>query len=75
MMDKISEALNSIRPALQQDGGDVEAVSFDEKTGVLSVRFKGHCAGCPFAQQTLKQGIEKAVRAAVPEVKAVELAQ
>jgi Fe-S cluster biogenesis protein NfuA len=73
MMDKINEALDSIRPALQHDGGDVEAVSFDQETGVLSVRFKGHCAGCPFAQQTLKQGIEKAVRAKVPAVKSVEL--
>ncbi|MFH1046990.1 MAG: NifU family protein [Patescibacteria group bacterium] len=73
-MEDINRALQKIRPALQQDGGDVEIVSFDETTGVLLVKFLGHCAGCPFAQMTLKQGIEKAVLADCPQVKRVELA-
>jgi Fe-S cluster biogenesis protein NfuA len=72
-MEDINQALDKVRPMLQQDGGDVEIVSFDEETGTLLVRFLGHCAGCPFAQQTLKQGIEKTVTAAVPQVKRVEM--
>ncbi|MBU0625836.1 NifU family protein [Patescibacteria group bacterium] len=72
-MIDINQALEKIRPGLQQDGGDVEVVSFEEKTGVLQVRFTGHCATCPFAQQTLKQGIEKTLKEMVPAVKSVEL--
>jgi Fe-S cluster biogenesis protein NfuA len=74
-MEDIHQALEAIRPALRQDGGDVEIVSFDEETGTLYVKFLGHCAGCPYAQMTLKQGIEKAVLAKAPQVKSVELAQ
>ena len=60
-MEDINKALEEIRPALQQDGGDVEVVSFDEETGTLYVKFLGQCVGCPFAQMTLKQGIQKAI--------------
>lgn len=74
MEDEIKQALEKIRPAMLSDGGDLEFVSFDEGSGVLSVRFLGSCAGCPFAQMTLKQGVEKAVREAVPAVREVILA-
>jgi Fe-S cluster biogenesis protein NfuA len=74
-MEEINQALDEIRPALQRDGGDVEVVSFDDETGTLLVRFQGHCIGCPFAQMTLKQGIEKVMLEKVPKVKRVELAQ
>jgi len=74
-MKDVDKILDKIRPALQQDGGDVEVVSFDEETGTLYVKFLGHCVGCPFAQMTLKQGIEKTVVEAMPEIKSVELAQ
>ncbi|MEI7497862.1 MAG: NifU family protein [Candidatus Falkowbacteria bacterium] len=72
MKDKIEENLAKIRPALQMDGGDVEYVDFDEKTGVLRVRLLGHCAHCPMSQVTLKQGIEATIKQAIPEVTAVE---
>lgn len=74
-MEDINQALDSIRPVLQQDGGDVEIVTFDEDQGILYVRFLGHCAGCPYALLTLKQGIQKAVTEKVPRVKQVELVQ
>ncbi len=74
-MEDINKILDKIRPALQQDGGDVEVVSFDGETGTLYVKFLGHCAGCPFAQMTLKQGIQKTVVEEMPEIKRVELAQ
>jgi Fe-S cluster biogenesis protein NfuA len=57
---------------LQADGGDVEFVAIEE--GVVKVRLKGACAGCPMSQMTLKQGIEKLLKKEIPEVKSVESA-
>jgi len=68
---KVQNALEQIRPYLQQDGGDVEYVDLTNE-GVVMVRLKGHCGTCPHALQTLKQGIETAVKRAIPEVKSVE---
>lgn len=69
--DKVKRALEQIRPYLQQDGGDVEYVDMTNE-GVVMVRLQGHCGSCPHAMATLKQGIETAVRNAIPEVKSVE---
>jgi len=69
MRDKIEAALAEARPALQADGGDVELV--DVKDGIVSVRLQGACGGCPMASVTLKQGIERLLKARVPEVKEV----
>ncbi|MCQ2299279.1 MAG: NifU family protein [Bacteroidales bacterium] len=68
---KVQNALQQVRPYLQQDGGDVEYVDMTNE-GVVMVRLKGHCGSCPHALQTLKQGIEVALKEAIPEVKAVE---
>lgn len=64
-------ALAEVRPALQQDGGDVELVEVTED-GVARVRLSGACQGCPMAQFTLQLGIERVLKNAVPELKAVE---
>lgn len=72
MEEKVKTALNNIRPMLQRDGGDVEFVSLDNQTGVVSVRLKGACHGCPMSQMTLKAGIERYIKAEVPGVTAVE---
>lgn len=69
--NKIITVLNKIRPSLQADGGDVELVDFDEKTGVARVRLVGMCAHCPMSQITLKQGIEAEIKKVLPEVKEV----
>jgi Fe-S cluster biogenesis protein NfuA len=69
--NKIKKALDKIRPALQADGGDVQFVKWDKRTGTVAVELVGHCAHCPMAQMTLKQGIEKEIMATVPEVKEV----
>lgn len=74
MHEKILEALNKIRPSLQADGGDVELVSVDEKSGIVQVRLTGHCVHCPMAQKTLKQGIEVYLKKEVPGVKIIEAA-
>ena len=68
---RVKNALEQIRPYLQQDGGDVEYVDMTNE-GVVIVRLKGHCGSCPHAMQTLKQGIEQALKRVIPEVKSVE---
>ncbi|MEW6572893.1 MAG: NifU family protein [Bacillota bacterium] len=69
MKEKIEAALDRIRPYLQRDGGDVELVAVED--GVVKVRLKGACGGCPMATMTLKQGIERTLKQTVPEVKEV----
>lgn len=61
-----------IRPAVAQDGGDILFDAFDEETGVLSLRMRGACAGCPSSAMTLKAGVEQMMRHYVPEVTRVE---
>lgn len=68
---RIEDALDSIRPALQIDGGDVEFVGFDQSEGVVSIRLIGACGGCPISSVTVKHGIERRIKAAVPEVTGV----
>lgn len=70
-MTAIKRALDDVRPQLQLDGGDVEFGSFDSKTGVLKVKFKGHCAHCPMSMITLQSGIGAYVMEKVKEVKQV----
>jgi Fe-S cluster biogenesis protein NfuA len=67
---EVEEVLNSIRPALQADGGDVELVDIDG--GVVKVRLLGACGGCPMATMTLKGGIEAALKERIPAVERVE---
>jgi Fe-S cluster biogenesis protein NfuA len=69
MKEQVQEVLNIIRPSLQADGGDVELV--DVKDGVVSVRLKGACSGCPMSTMTLKKGIERFLKEKLPAVKEV----
>ena len=69
MKEKVESALAKIRPALQADGGDVELVAVED--GVVKLKLKGSCAGCPIASMTLKQGIEQVLKQQIPEVKEV----
>ncbi|MBC7106068.1 MAG: NifU family protein [Firmicutes bacterium] len=70
MKEKVEQALANIRPYLQRDGGDVELVEVSQD-GMVKVRLKGTCCGCAMATWTLKQGIERVLKQAVPEVKEV----
>jgi Fe-S cluster biogenesis protein NfuA len=70
MKERVQEALEKVRPFLQRDGGDVELVEVTAD-GVVKVKLQGACAGCPGAIQTLKMGIERVLKEAVPEVKEV----
>jgi Fe-S cluster biogenesis protein NfuA len=71
MKDKVRKVLEKVRPMLQADGGDVELVDVD-KEGVVKVKLKGACAGCPMSQMTLQHGIEMTLKKEVPGVKKVE---
>lgn len=70
---RIQVALQEVRPYLQMDSGDVEFVRFEADTGVAIVRFSGACVGCAMLPMTLRAGIERTVRAAVAEVRRVEV--
>ena len=67
MKEKVEAALDKIRPALRADGGDVELV--EVKDGVATVRLTGACGGCPMAAMTLRLGVERVIKAEVPEIK------
>jgi len=67
---KVKEIIESIRPMLQNDGGDIELVSLDSDNTVR-VRLQGACRGCPAAQMTLKMGVERLLKERIPEVKEV----
>jgi Fe-S cluster biogenesis protein NfuA len=69
MKEKVEVALARIRPALQADGGDVELVGVEG--GVVKLKLKGSCAGCPMSTMTLKLGIERVLKEQIPEVKEV----
>jgi len=69
MRDKVEAVLNLVRPSLRADGGDVELIDVSE--GVVTVRLTGACGGCPMATMTLRNGIERALKEQVPEVKEV----
>jgi Fe-S cluster biogenesis protein NfuA len=68
--EKVKKLLNDIRPGIQMDGGDVEFVNI--KNNIVYVRLVGACGGCPMAQLTLKEGIERYIRNQLPEIEAVE---
>jgi Fe-S cluster biogenesis protein NfuA len=71
--DRIREVLDArCRPGIQEDGGDVIFLRFDDLDGVATVEMKGACVGCPQSTQTLKGMVEKTIKFFVPEVRAVE---
>lgn len=68
--EKVKDTIEVIRPSLQAHGGDVELVGVDDDNTV-KVRLQGACQGCPGAQMTMKDGIERILREKVPELKEV----
>ncbi|MBO7486675.1 MAG: NifU family protein [Spirochaetaceae bacterium] len=65
--EKVKQALDTMRPQLQADGGDLEFVSLDQD-GKVFVKLTGACGGCPMATMTLKQGVERYLKDTIPEV-------
>ena len=70
---KVEAALAEIKPRIQADGGDIELVAIENKT--VKVRLRGACVGCPMSALTLKQGVERLIKAKVPEIQSVEAVQ
>lgn len=70
--ERIEEVLDSIRPAVRQDGGDIELVEFEEDEGRVRLRLVGACYACPMSMITLKAGVEQRLRMEVPAVRTVE---
>ncbi len=68
MKEQVAKAIDQIRPSLQADGGGVELIDVDENSGIVKVKLTGACNGCPMANQTLKNGIERFLKKEVPDV-------
>ena len=69
-IDKINDALEQIRPFLNDDGGDIELVELT-KDMIVKVRFLGACKSCNMSPSTLKGGVEEAIKRVVPEIQSV----
>ncbi len=70
LLERVAATLDKVRPYLQADGGDIEVVELTDDN-VLKVRLMGACHGCPFSMQTLKAGVEQAIKNDIPEIKEV----
>lgn len=70
MTTKVQEALQEIRPFLQNDGGDIALVSIDDGR-IVNVRLMGACVGCSINQMTLKMGVEMTIKKHVPQIEKV----
>lgn len=70
MREQVEEALNKIRPMLVADGGNVELIDVSDD-GVVKLKLTGSCGCCPMSQMTLKMGIERVLKQAVPEIKEI----
>lgn len=70
LLSRIEGALESVRPYLNKDGGDVKVV--DVKGEIVTIEFEGNCSTCSMSNMTLKAGIEESIMKAVPEIKEVK---
>ena len=71
--DRVTAALDGVRPYLASHGGDVEVLELDEAAGRLSLRLLGSCDGCPGSVATLRTSVEQAVREAAPEIVKIDV--
>lgn len=60
--EKVEQAIEVIRPAIQADGGDINLIDVDEESGVVTVELLGACVSCPASTVTLKAGIERILK-------------
>src|SRR5437016_13721118 len=70
LRERVEQVLDTIRPYIQGDGGDIELL--DVTDGVVQIRLAGACVGCMHSMMTLQLGVERMLKEAVPEIKAVE---
>lgn len=72
LTQRIEESLNSIRPYLEADGGNVVITEVTEDK-VVKLEFVGACGTCPMSTMTFKAGVEEAIKKAVPEIRSIEV--
>ena len=70
MKAEVEEVLDTLRPQLMQDGGNVELVDIED--GIVKLRLVGSCSSCSSSTMTLKMGIERALKKAIPMVRCIE---
>ena len=70
---RVQAALAEIKPQIQADGGDIDLVAVEKN--IVKVRLRGACVGCPLSTLTLKQGVERLIKAKVPEIQGVVAVQ
>ena len=68
--DRVQKAIQELRPNLQADGGDIELLGVEK--GVVKVKLKGACAGCPMSTMTIQWGVENFLKKRIPEIVKVE---
>jgi len=71
--DRVQKAIQELRPNLQADGGDIELLGVEK--GIVKVKLKGACAGCPMSTMTIQWGVEKFLKKRIPEIVKVETVQ
>lgn len=71
MKERVQAVINEIRPNLQADGGDIDLIDVTAD-GIVKVKLRGACHGCPGAAMTLKMGVERLLKQRIPEVKGIE---
>ncbi len=69
--DRVEKALETVRPYLETDGGDVKILDIDDDL-VVTIELQGTCGSCPMSTMTLRAGLEESIKRAVPEIRAVE---
>lgn len=67
--DKVNEVLNSIRPFLNMEGGDIEFIEYKDKT--VYIKLTGACAACMFSDETIQNGIFETLKSEIPEIEKV----
>lgn len=71
LINKVQAVIEQVRPYLQADGGDIQFIELTNDN-VVKVELQGACGSCPYSRMTLKNGVEEAMRRAIPEIKSVE---
>lgn len=71
MKEQVQEVINEIRPNLQADGGDIDLIDVTDD-GIVKVKLRGACSGCPGAAMTLKMGVERVLKQRIPQVTGIE---
>ena len=72
LFDKVREALEQVRPAIQGDGGDVRLIEIEDES-IAIIEMLGNCVGCPMSEMTIRYGIEAHLRSSVPQIMAVDV--